>query len=171
MEGKPEDIESETTTSDGNRPLRFLYISTILSFVFFALTVFGFFYFWQLDQKSVENSASANDSSQTENSDYNPAKLLSLAESLSKASFVLYGSQNDEKTKKQLDVFGQARESLDFVECEASLSISGAGECAARGVKNYPIWVSGENFFFGVKTAEELEKLLNSSRNANKYTL
>lgn len=168
MEGKLEEKDIATNPASESRSLKFLYISTVLSFVFFALTIFGFFYFWQLDQKSTNSVASANNLS--DNDKYDPASLLSLAENLSKAGFVLYGSENDEKTKKQLEIFGQARDIIDFVDCESEVSTSGAGECSARGVKNYPVWARGESFYYGTKSAKEMEKLLILSRDINIFT-
>ena len=89
-----------------------------------------------------------------------PDYVSKLAESLNASGFVLYGSDSNIKTKKQKDIFSQAISEIDYVECDPQIKSANSAECAAREIKIYPTWVSGDKKFEGYKSLSEIEKMI-----------
>jgi hypothetical protein len=94
-----------------------------------------------------------------------PEYILKLAQSLKASGFVLYGSDSNIKTKKQKDVFDQAILEIDYVECDPQIKSANPAECAAREIKVYPTWISGDKKFEGYKSLTEIEKMLLENSN------
>ena len=135
----------------------FLIVTNIvLLLAFFAST----FFLWNSFKLENSSNVSAEDGSVQGASTKDPEYLDKIAESLKTAGFVIYGESQDKATEKQLGLFGKASSKLDFVECNPQAIHSNADECVAKGIDEYPTWVSGENKFVGVRSISELEKML-----------
>lgn len=144
------------------RSVRILFISSILLLLAIAATVSAIWFMNNKDVKTYNQVArSINEEGAIKGaSTADPDYVSKLAESLKASGFVLYGSDNNIKTKKQKDVFSQAISGIDYVECDPQIKSANSAECAAREIKIYPTWVSGDKKFEGYKSLAEIEKML-----------
>ena len=159
--------ENNEKLSRGKRSMRILSLSSILLFLAIAVTISAIWFMnnreiktynqvaMGVDEEGVIKGASTTD----------PEYISKLAESLKVSGFVLYGSDNNIKTKKQKDAFGQAISKIDYVECDPQIKSANSAECAAREIKVYPTWISGDKKFEGYKSLSEIEKMLLESSN------
>jgi hypothetical protein len=144
------------------RSVRILFISSILLLLAIAATVSAIWFMNNKDVKTYNqiaqsiNQEGAIKGASTADPDY----VSKLAESLKASGFVLYGSDSNIKTKKQKDVFSQAISGIDYVECDPQIKSANSAECAAREIKIYPTWVSGDKKFEGYKSLSEIEKMI-----------
>jgi len=131
---------------------------------FLVLSSIGLFYMiWQNSKNATDNSSvntSSEDGQVLGTSTNSVSYLIDLSDRLKNNGFVLYGYNGDSATKKQLAVFGQAAENINYVECNSQTAFSNADECVAKGVEKYPTWIVGEKTFVGNKTLTELEAIL-----------
>lgn len=144
------------------RSVRILFISSILLLLAIAATVSAI---WFMNNKDVKNYNQIAQSINQEGtikgaSTADPDYVSKLAESLNASGFVLYGSDSNIKTKKQKDIFSQAISEIDYVECDPQIKSANSAECAAREIKIYPTWVSGDKKFEGYKSLSEIEKMI-----------
>ncbi len=144
------------------RSVRILFISSILLLLAIAATVSAIWFMNNKDVKTYNQVArSINEEGAIKGaSTADPDYVSKLAESLKASGFVLYGSDNNIKTKKQKDVFSQAVSAIDYVECDPQIKSANSAECAAREIKIYPTWVSGDKKFEGYKSLSEIEKMI-----------
>jgi len=144
------------------RSVRILFISSILLLLAIAATVSAIWFMNNKDVKTYNQVArSINEEGAIKGaSTADPDYVSKLAESLKASGFVLYGSDNNIKTKKQKDVFSQAISGIDYVECDPQIKSANSAECAAREIKIYPTWVSGDKKFEGYKSLSEIEKMI-----------
>ena len=144
------------------RSVRILFISSILLLLAIAATVSAIWFMNNKDVKTYNQVArSINEEGAIKGaSTADPDYVSKLAESLNASGFVLYGSDSNIKTKKQKDVFSQAISGIDYVECDPQIKSANSAECAAREIKIYSTWVSGDKKFEGYKSLSEIEKMI-----------
>lgn len=146
-----------------SKSFRLLTISTVLLFV---ATISIIAAIWVMNQREIRSynqlasAVPAEDGAVKGASTTDPEYLVKLADSLKSNNFVLYGSEKNNKTQKQKEIFGQAAENIDFVECDPQVESANSLECAANNVKIYPTWAVGERKFEGYKSLSELEKMI-----------
>jgi len=144
------------------RSVLVLSVSSILLLLATVATVFAIWFMNNREIKTynqVAQSISGEDAIKG-TSTADPDYVSKLAESLKTSGFVLYGSDSDIKTKKQKNLFSQAISEIDYVECDPQIKSANSAECAAREIKIYPTWVSGDKKFEGYKSLSEIEKML-----------
>ena len=150
------------------RSFRKLSILSILLFFATLLTISAIWYMNFSEVKKTTDLAQNKedvDGKVLGASSADPEYLVNLVQSLKEAGFVLYGSDNNIKTIKQKEIFGQAVSGIDFVECDPQLKSANPSECAARGISIYPTWVSGDKKFENYRSLSEVEiMLLESSK-------
>ena len=144
------------------RSVLILSISSILLLLAIAATVSAIWFMNNKDVKTYNQVArSINEEGAIKGaSTADPDYVSKLAESLNASGFVLYGSDSNIKTKKQKDIFSQAISEIDYVECDPQIKSANSAECAAREIKIYPTWVSGDKKFEGYKSLSEIEKMI-----------
>jgi len=79
-----------------------------------------------------------------------------LADCLKEKKAVLYGASWCGYTRKQLDAFGSAKSSVEYVECSDS---EGIQKCKDKGVTAYPTWHIGGKEVLGMRDLESLQRL------------
>lgn len=84
-----------------------------------------------------------------------------LAQALTLKGMVMYGSANDDQTKSQKNLFGDAFSKVDYVECDASLPNANVDECAANNIVVYPTWVYQEKSYEHQQTLADLAQIIN----------
>lgn len=107
-------------------------------------------------QSSTENGQVAGTSTQSQNKEY----LEKLAKYMNQQGMVLYGAYWCSHCKDQKELFGEAAQYLDYVECDAKGAGANPDECVAKGVESYPTWIYNGQKYPGVKSAEELAKIV-----------
>jgi len=155
--------DNQDSTDREKKEIKILSISISAIFVVLFFAVAGIWYTAKNEQKTYDNlvQSTIGESGRVLGALIeDPEFLTKLASNLKAAGFVLYGSNGDEKTEKQKEVFGQAYSSLDYVECNPQVKNSNALECVARGIEKYPTWVSGDKLYPGYKSPTELEEIL-----------
>lgn len=140
-----------------------LAVSSVLLFVITATVISAIWVMNNREIKTYNQLATGNNSEEGLIRGANttdPEYLLELVANLNRYEFVLYGSDNNIKTLKQKELFGQAVGEIDYVECDSQIKSANSAECLARDIKNYPTWVSGDQKFEGYKSLQELEEII-----------
>lgn len=162
-------IQEENKNQENNEKLlrekhsvRMLSVFSALLFLAIVVTVSAIWFTNNRDFRTYNQVAQGIDEEGTIKgaSTADPDYISKLAQSLKVSGFVLYGSDNNIKTKKQKDVFSQAVSEIDYVECDPQIKSANSAECAAREIRIYPTWVSGDKKFEGYKSLAEIEKML-----------
>lgn len=84
-----------------------------------------------------------------------------LAKYLSQKGAVLYGSAYCGHCKKQKELFGDAFQYIDYVECGDSADANyNATECEANDIVSIPTWIYQSQKYVGQKTIEELAEIV-----------
>jgi len=164
MKNNKNKTEENAEDTREKQSLTILLISTIVVFIALISAIIGLWFSRENDKKKNPEIGYISENGMVKGvSSSNPEYLTRLADGLKKAGFVLYGSSSDISTKQEMGTFGQAFSLLDYVECDPGSPNSNPQECVARGIDQYPTWVTGEKKFSGYKSLEELEVLLNSN--------
>ena len=145
------------------RSLTKFWVLIIILFLASAAAISGLWFSFRNENLGSANLAlsAVDESGETLGaSTEDPESLTQLANNLKNTGIILYGFDTNGATKRQLSVFGQAVNTLDYVECNSALSNSNAEECTARGVNSYPTWIKDGQKIVGFQTPESLEKLL-----------
>lgn len=82
-----------------------------------------------------------------------------LSKFLSDNGMVLYGSDQSAETKQQKYLFGNAVNSIDYVNCDVAANSSNPDECVGQNITIYPTWVYKEVKFEGIQSLSELAKI------------
>lgn len=104
----------------------------------------------------IENGSVAGVTS-VESEDY----LSRLTKKMTENGMVLYCSYQAEDCKKQKELFGQAINNINYVECDASIAHSNPDECLSHEVSIYPTWLYEEEKYTGIRSLSELARLVN----------
>lgn len=137
--------------------LLFLAIAVIviiagLGIIFFASNRVG-----DKNSKSEsENGQVAGTSTQTENAEYKEK----LAKFLKEKGMILYGAYWCPHCKEQKELFGDAAQYLDYVECDAKGENANPDECIARGIEGYPTWIYEGKQYSGTQSLEKLAEIV-----------
>ena len=83
----------------------------------------------------------------------------SLAKYLSERGAAMYGSYNCSHCERQKQLFGGAFGYITYVECSRSGPDPDPALCAAKNIRSYPTWEIGGEFYEGVRTLEQLERI------------
>jgi len=83
----------------------------------------------------------------------------SLAKYLSERGAAMYGSYNCSHCERQKQLFGGAFGYITYVECSRSGPDPDPVLCAAKNIRSYPTWEIGGEFYEGVRTLEQLERI------------
>lgn len=130
----------------------------------FLLTFSGLVYSHQKEQKTLskslingvsEDGSVAGTSTDSKNLDYK----TKLAKHLQEKGFVLYGAFWSADVVKQKQLFGEAIQNIDYVECDRSGISSNSDECIAQKVEYYPTWIMEGVQYKGIKTLSELAQI------------
>ncbi|MCX6810960.1 MAG: hypothetical protein NTY30_04520 [Candidatus Berkelbacteria bacterium] len=150
--------------NSSSKSLIFLWVTTLVLFLASTAVILGLWMSFKNDRiktnLAILDSAESGEVMGTTTKD--PNYLINLAENLKAKGIIVYGFDNNQETKRQLAIFGQAVTSIDYVECNSQSAHSNADECVARVIDQYPTWVEGEQKFVGYKTLEDLEKILSN---------
>ena len=162
--------KNQENTEKSLKEKRSVLVLSISSILLLLATVATVSAIWFMNNKDVKNynqiAQSINEEGTIKGaSTADPDYVSKLAESLNASGFVLYGSDSNIKTKKQKDIFSQAISEIDYVECDPQIKSANSAECAAREIKIYPTWVSGDKKFEGYKSLSEIEKMLAETSN------
>jgi len=84
-----------------------------------------------------------------------------LAKHLSESGMVLYGTNTSEETANQKAQFGQAANTLDFVDCDVTDSASNPDECMGQNITVYPTWIYEGQKYEGAQSLSDLAKITN----------
>ncbi|MEI8061135.1 MAG: hypothetical protein WCG99_02475 [Candidatus Berkelbacteria bacterium] len=158
----PEEAEFNRTMQKKPKSITFLWVAVLVLFVASAAVIFGIWTSYKTDRASNNlarlNNIESGDvmGATTEDPEY----LVKLTDNLKAAGVTIYGSSTDQKTAKQLVLFGQAATRLDYVECNSQSADSNSDECIARGITHYPTWVKADKKITGYQTLADLEKFL-----------
>src|SRR3989344_9053183 len=76
----------------------------------------------------------------------------SLASCLNEKGAEFYSSTYCADCEKQLEIFGNARESIKYVDC-------GKEKELCQNVREIPAWYVNKKIYFGFKTIEQLKEL------------
>ena len=89
------------------------------------------------------------------------AKQLALAKYLSKSGAKFYGAYWCKYCNAQRSLFGaEAAKALPYLECDPEGYKSASGTCQAKpGVKAYPTWEIGGQFYSGMKSLDALAEI------------
>lgn len=86
-----------------------------------------------------------------------------LAKFLTEKGMVLYGAYWCSHCKQQKELFGNAAQYIDYVECESSGDHANPDECIAKGIQGYPTWIYQEQKYEGTQTLAELAEIVGFS--------
>jgi hypothetical protein len=160
-----EENKNQVNIEKSPKESRSVRILSIATFLLFAATVIVISAMWVMNNREIKtynqvvkgiDEEGAIKGVSTSDSEY----VSNLADSLNIAGFVLYGSDSNNTTNKQKEVFGQAILEIDYVECDPQIKSANSAECVARDIKIYPTWISGDKKFEGYKSLAEIEKML-----------
>lgn len=90
-----------------------------------------------------------------------PSYETALAKHLNQTNSIMYGAYWCPHCSDQKAMFKEAASQLAYVECAADGPNSQPQRCQDRGIKAYPTWEIGGQFYPGVKSLEELSQLSN----------
>lgn len=100
----------------------------------------------------------------TESADYK----AKLAKFLTQKGMVMYGAYWCTHCKSQKDIFGDAFQFIDYVECDAGGPNPNPDECKAKGVEGYPTWIYQGQKYAGERSLSELAGIVGfTDSNAN----
>jgi len=103
-----------------------------------------------------ENGQVAGTSTQNENGEYKEK----LAKYLKEKGMILYGAYWCPHCKEQKELFGDAAQYLDYVECDAKGEGANPDECVARGIEGYPTWIYEGKQYSGSQSLEKLAEIV-----------
>jgi hypothetical protein len=103
-----------------------------------------------------DNGQVAGASTQNENAAYKE----NLAKFLKEKGMILYGAYWCPHCKEQKELFGDAVQYLDYVECDAKGPNANPDECVARGIQGYPTWIYEGKQYSGTQSLAELAKIV-----------
>lgn len=83
----------------------------------------------------------------------------SLARYLSGRGATMYGSYSCSHCERQKELFGGAFGHITYVECSRSGPDPNPALCATKGIKSYPTWEIGGEFYKGIRTLEQLGRI------------
>lgn len=112
-------------------------------------------------QSSNENGQVAGTSTQTQDKAY----LEALAKYMTKQGMVLYGAYWCPHCKEQKELFGDAAQFLDYVECDAKGVGANPDECVAKGIEGYPTWIYNGQKYSGTQSIDTLAKIVGFNEN------
>jgi len=90
-----------------------------------------------------------------------PSYETTLAEHLNQTNSIMYGAYWCPHCSDQKAMFKEAASQITYVECAPDGLNSQSQLCQDRGIKGYPTWEIGGQFYPGVKSLEELSQLIN----------
>jgi hypothetical protein len=107
---------------------------------------------------SDDNNARAgtNDATKGESTDYK----VKLAKFLTQKGMVLYGAYWCPHCRNQKEMFGDAFQFIDYVECDAGGPNGNPEECKAKGIDSYPTWIYQGQKYPGEYSLSELAKVV-----------
>jgi len=105
---------------------------------------------------SSENGQVSGASTQNENAAYKEK----LAKYLKEKGMILYGAYWCPHCKEQKELFGDAAQYLDYVECDAKGEGANPDECVARGIEGYPTWIYEGKQYSGTQSLEKLAEIV-----------
>lgn len=97
----------------------------------------------------------------TQEDDY----AIGLAKFMTEKGMVMYGADWCAHCKSQKELFGNAFQFVDYVECDASGPNANPDECAAKGIEGYPTWIYNGEKISGEKTLSELAEIVGYKSN------
>ena len=87
--------------------------------------------------------------------------IVRLAKHLRDNGMVLYGSSQSYETKEQKELFGDAVDNIDYVDCDVATNSSNPDECIGKNITIYPTWTYKGERFETIETLSELAKITN----------
>ncbi|MEK7096533.1 MAG: hypothetical protein AAB881_01085 [Patescibacteria group bacterium] len=88
---------------------------------------------------------------------------VKLAKFLSQKGMVMYGAYWCVHCKGQKELFGDAFQYVDYVECDAAGENGNPEECKAKGVTGYPTWIYQGKEYEGLLSLSKLAGIVGFS--------
>lgn len=101
------------------------------------------------EQPLLENSPVINTKEEV-------SPIASFAKCLTENGAVFYGSSTCGHCKAQKDLFGDAMEFVNYVECNPRAVNSAPEKCIAANIEAYPTWIIGDQKIIGMQRLEQL---------------
>ena len=89
------------------------------------------------------------------------SSISALADHLKKVGAKMYGAYWCPYCTRQMEMFGAAFRSIDYVECDPRGKNPRPNLCQAAKIKGYPTWEINGKFYPGVQSFEELAEASN----------
>ena len=112
----------------------------------------------------VANNSSKNEGDvagvSTQDSAQDAKWVEGLAKDLSEKGMVMYGAYWCSHCKNQKNLFGDAVQYIDYVECDPAGENSNSDECKANNVEGYPTWIYQGKQYSGEQSLEKLAEII-----------
>ena len=104
-----------------------------------------------------DNGQVAGVSTQDENAEYKEK----LAKFMTEKGMVMYGASTCGHCKNQKEMFGDAEQYLDYVECyDRNSPNANIDECIARDIQGYPTWIYQDKQYPGEQSLDKLAEIV-----------
>lgn len=131
--------------------------------------------------KSEENGqvAGASTNSDSDNTDSNQANpdnavdnggstdqsyLEKLAKFMTEKGMAMYGAYWCSHCQSQKELFGDAFQYVDYVECDPQGPSANPDECTAQGIEGYPTWIYQGQKYSGEQSLAKLAEIVGFSQ-------
>ena len=128
-----------------------------------ALAGLGIIFFASNKVGDKNGQSSSSDSGQVSGATTQTADkgyVERLAKFMTKQGMVMYGTYWCSHCKQQKELFGDAVQYIDYVECDAKGANANPDECIARDIKGYPTWIYQDKKYEGSQTLEKLAEIV-----------
>lgn len=91
-------------------------------------------------------------------------RLVKITECLTEKGVNLYGAVWCSHCKKQKELFGEAANYINYVECDPRTNKETAQQCVEKGIRKIPAWeMPGGEIITGLHEPEEIAEIANCS--------
>jgi hypothetical protein len=147
--------------------------NNLKTFLFILLAVFlisgGLIFISAKSKKTADNTNTSDNgtvagaSTQDQSGDSttaDPSYLEQLAKFMTEKGMAMYGAYWCSHCQAQKQLFGDAFQYVDYVECDAQGPNGNPNECTAQGIEGYPTWIYQGKKYEGQKTLAELAQIV-----------